>query len=858
MNLPPELLNKSREELLAEIAALHKRLQTDASVEDRYHSLLDASIEGVVIHENGIILDMNPAFERLLGYTLAELRGKSVYSLIAPEYREFAREKVELHYEQPYEIVVVRQDETRLLVEATGKEHLYQGKQVRVVACREMGDIHKHLHDVFRSTSTTINSSLEPQIVMQRILENLQFVVPSDGCNIMMVQGDETYMACWSGIWEQYADYAAEFRLPVKTTTNLKFMMETGNPHCIPDVTHYEGWVSNEFNRWIKSFASAPISLDGEIIGFLNIDSATPNQLNQFHAERLQVFADQAAGAIKNATLYDDLRKQAEALEKEISERQLAEQALARRNRVLEVLNEISKAAFSKLEVGHILDTLARLTAHAMDVTSVYVCDWNIKDGTTKMLAEYISAYANLREKSSEVGISYLIAEGYDDNGRWIYSPYTYYSVDDLHGDSKRLKRMERYGGKVALCVPITVAGEPIGFIELWETRFFREFTNEEIDSLRTIARQVGMTVRQARLYAALVESETYNTAILNALPDNLFRMNRDGVYLDAKLRPGSTLDAEMIVGKSLFDMMPSGVAEFGCRMIEETLATDAMQRFEYQIPYEGELRDYEARLVVCGQDEVLAIVRDITERKQAEAALEFARDQALEASRVKSQFLANMSHELRTPLNAIINYTQLAVDGLYGDLTDSQRDRLEKVVRNGHNLLALVNDVLDLSKIEAGQVKLSFGVVKTSHFINQLVEMLRPLADKKQLELVYNDNQPPDLWVDEVRSRQILTNIIGNAIKFTRDGRVTIETQLEHDMLRISVSDTGIGMPKEALNRIFDQFWQVDSSSTREYEGTGLGLAISKRLVEMHGGKIKVKSNVNVGSTFHIFLPIA
>jgi PAS domain S-box-containing protein len=857
MNLPPELLNKTREELLAEISMLYKRLQTGSS-SARYHSLLEASFEGIVIHEDGLILDMNPAFGRLVGYTLAELKGKSVYMIVAPEYRELAREKVETHYELPYELVVLRQDGARTLVEATGKEHYYQGKQVRVVAFREMGEAHQHLRDVLRSTATTINSSLEPQIVMQRILENVQYVVPNDGCNIMLLDGEETYIACSRGRWEQYPDAVDSLRLSTRKTPNLRYMVEKGEPHCIPDTSQYDGWMTFPFNQWIKSFASAPIKLDGEIIGFLNVESTSPGQFTQFHAERLQVFADQAAVAIKNATLYDDLRKQADALENEIKERQMAEHALARRNRVLEVLNEVSKAAFSKLEVGYIMDTLARLTAHAMDVTSVYVCDWNTEAGTTTLLAEYISPYAHPLERPSELGTAVHFEEEFSDGGKWIYAPYTYFSANDPHADQKRRRHLEKFGGKAALAVPITVANEPIGYIELWESRFFREFTNEEIDSLRTIARQVGMTVRQARLYAALIESERYNSAILNILPDNLFRISREGVYLDVKPRPGSQLDAEWIVGRTLHEMMPHSVADYGLARIQEALETQTIQFFEYQLALEDELRDYEARLVVSGPDEVLAIVRDITDRKRAEVAMEIARDQAVEASRVKSQFLANMSHELRTPLNAIINYTQLALDGIYGDLTEPQRDRLSKVVRNGHNLLALVNDVLDLSKIEAGQVELSLGLVKTGTFITQVVEMLRPLAEKKHLELYYVDSQAPNLWVDEMRTRQILTNVIGNAIKFTRQGRIVVEAEAADDFVRISVTDTGIGIPSEAQKRIFDQFWQVDSSTTREYEGTGLGLAICKRLVEMHGGRISVESRVNEGSRFHIFLPAA
>jgi signal transduction histidine kinase/CheY-like chemotaxis protein len=230
------------------------------------------------------------------------------------------------------------------------------------------------------------------------------------------------------------------------------------------------------------------------------------------------------------------------------------------------------------------------------------------------------------------------------------------------------------------------------------------------------------------------------------------------------------------------------------------------------------------------------------------------------QASQLKSQFLANMSHELRTPLNSIIGYTELVLDGLYGPLTEDQSDRLSRVLRNGQNLLLLINDVLDLSKIEAGRMELSFATVNLPALLDTVTSTLLPLANQKGLELKVNlPEHLPVLVADETRLRQILNNLMSNAVKFTREGGVTIDVSVDQPskMIYLRVIDTGIGIPTEHRERVFDEFHQVDGTSTREFGGTGLGLAITRRLARMHGGDVTLESEVGKGSTFTVALPL-
>ncbi|HEY6203571.1 MAG TPA: ATP-binding protein [Candidatus Limnocylindria bacterium] len=227
-------------------------------------------------------------------------------------------------------------------------------------------------------------------------------------------------------------------------------------------------------------------------------------------------------------------------------------------------------------------------------------------------------------------------------------------------------------------------------------------------------------------------------------------------------------------------------------------------------------------------------------------------------ANRLKSEFLASVSHELRTPMNAIIGYTKLMLDGLDGDLTEQQTADLERVVQAADNLLGLINGLLDLAKIEAGKMELNIEEVDIPLVIDDVIELMRAHADAKSLTLRADVAiSLPAAWADRARIRQVLVNLMANAVKFTEHGGVTVRATIVDGWITIAVVDTGVGIPPEAQTYIFDEFRQVDASTTRRYGGTGLGLAISKRLIALHGGRIWVESTVGAGSTFLFTLPV-
>ena len=231
---------------------------------------------------------------------------------------------------------------------------------------------------------------------------------------------------------------------------------------------------------------------------------------------------------------------------------------------------------------------------------------------------------------------------------------------------------------------------------------------------------------------------------------------------------------------------------------------------------------------------------------------------QLAEASQHKSQFLANMSHELRTPLNAILGYTELIADGVYGPPSEKMLDVLKRLESNGKHLLGLINDVLDLSKIEAGQLKLDLGDYSIQDVAQTVYNAVEPLAAEKKLG--FKCEVAPNLPAghgDGRRLTQVLLNLVGNAIKFTDEGEVVIKAGTRNGSFNLTVRDTGPGISKADQEKLFQEFQQADNSITKQKGGTGLGLAISRRIIEMHGGRIWVNSEVGKGSTFAFTIPI-
>jgi signal transduction histidine kinase len=245
-------------------------------------------------------------------------------------------------------------------------------------------------------------------------------------------------------------------------------------------------------------------------------------------------------------------------------------------------------------------------------------------------------------------------------------------------------------------------------------------------------------------------------------------------------------------------------------------------------------------------------------QQRQAARELRVLNEELKRASQAKSVFLASMSHELRTPMNAILGFTELVMDEIYGEIPPHLKEPMADIRTNGKHLLRLINDILDLSKIEAGHMELHLEEYPVRAIVDSVRGSLRSLAEEKGVEFVatVQEDIPPALG-DWKRLTQCLMNLAGNALKFTTQGRVGIRVELQGETLLFRVTDTGIGIPADQIDHVFAEFQQADATVSREYGGTGLGLSITKRFVEMHGGRIWVESELGKGSTFIFTIPL-
>jgi PAS domain S-box-containing protein len=362
---------------------------------------------------------------------------------------------------------------------------------------------------------------------------------------------------------------------------------------------------------------------------------------------------------------------------------------------------------------------------------------------------------------------------------------------------------------------------------------------------------------------AGLRNSEARLKAIVEAIDEVIFEFGNDGTVRNVWTTDESVLayPRESMIGRRILDLLGETHAAQFAESFARVIGSGSGESIEYSIDFAGENRWFLARVSPIYSPDgscrtVCMTSRDITTRKQAENDLLAAKEAAEAASEAKSEFLANVSHEFRTPMNGILGMTGLVLDT---EVTVEQREYLEMVKASAEALLGLLNDILDFSKVDAGRMELSPAEFNFAVDVGEIVKVMQFRGNQKGVQVSWSleSSLPQVLVGDSLRLRQILINLMGNAIKFTEAGSVRLEIACEREtleslQLHFQIRDTGIGIARDKQAVIFEAFTQADSSATRKYGGTGLGLAIASRLVALMDGKIWVESSPGQGSTFH------
>jgi PAS domain S-box-containing protein len=370
-----------------------------------------------------------------------------------------------------------------------------------------------------------------------------------------------------------------------------------------------------------------------------------------------------------------------------------------------------------------------------------------------------------------------------------------------------------------------------------------------------------------------LRNSEAHNAALLGAMPDLMFLLDNEGVYLDYHAPEPAKLFAtpETFIGKSVFDVMPHTMREPLQHAFKRALDTREIVIFEYPSPSDYSISFYEARILAFGDDKILIISRDITERKQAESAIQemnselerrvtdrtaqlaAANERLTELDRLKSKFIADVSHELRTPLAVLNTRVYLLENGLPEKKAEYLIGLREQIQR----LIQFVNTVLDLSRLELGKGRITFEAVNLSEVVDQVTDALAPRAEANGLRLIVQcEGEMPPVRGEFNQLAQVATNLVANAINYTANGRIEVITRLVDNQVCLLVKDTGMGIAADDLPHLFERFYRGDRAGQTQIAGSGLGLSIVKEIVDLHGGTIEVESEVGRGSTFKVLLP--
>jgi signal transduction histidine kinase len=737
--------------------------------------------------------------------------------------------------------------------------------------------------EILRVISST---PTDTQPVFEAIVTSTQRLIAGKSTVLLLRRDPHFVVGAYAG--PAIADLPDEVRIaPLDRDKNFPSRaILDGEVLHIPDwdadgVPEHERIVGKAFG--IKSGLMVPLLREGRGIGAIAVTRGTTGPYREQEIALLQSFADQAVIAIENVRLLNETRE-----------------ALERQTAISEILRMISS---SPGDVKLVLDAVAE---RAASICEARFADIILAEGETMQVASYVGDLGRPQEA--------LPLDRSTVMGRSIVDRVPVHVPDLQHaGDEFPLgeELARRFGHRTILAMPLVRERHALGTILVRRTEV-RPFEDKHLALLRTFADQAAIAIENARLFnetrealerqtatadilRLISQSPTDATPVFDAIAERARRLcdaevgattRFDGESLHLVGYHGTSPKAETVMRASFPRKPDPGSINGRCILARAPVQiADIEQEPEYRLQRAARAADYRSLMAVpiMQGDAIIGVLGVARKRPgrfepkvvsllqtfadQAVIAIQNARlfreleeksRQLEDANRHKSQFLASMSHELRTPLNAILGFNEMVLDGIYGEVSAEVHSALEEIQNSGTHLLRLINNVLDLAKIEAGRMELALAEYSVPEVVGRVLSTLRPIAVEKGLELLASVAEDmPLARGDAGRISQCLLNLAGNALKFTKAGKVAIGVTLVDGRLVYRVTDTGIGIPVDKIGSLFTEFKQTDATVASEYGGTGLGLSITKKFVEMHGGRIWAESEVGKGSAFIFEVPL-
>ncbi|MCB9421632.1 MAG: GAF domain-containing protein [Ardenticatenaceae bacterium] len=750
--------------------------------------------------------------------------------------------------------------------------------------------------ETLRAANVALSESLNLSTVLGLLLDYLAELIPYDTATVMIDIHEEDHVQVLAKRnQKQYGDGATRLApFKIQSSLLIRRLLVTRQSILVDDTRKHSDWEYRETSTEIRNWLGIPLVAQGQTLGLYSLTKNEPGYFTEEHQRLAEALAVQAGIALTNARLYEQIGYHVQELEERVSERTAELEWQYRRQAALA---EVELSINQPHELQTVLDRIVHIVTDLLPASGgASIILWDAQTGSFSMSA------ASVSEQPPQTGSRRVRRQG---ASQWIMDQKQPFVVPDIRHDPFEANPMlSDYGLQAYAGVPLLDGAAAVGILYALDTEP-RQYKEEDLSFLTAVAHRAATAITKVQLYeqtvhraaelkvlyevgkeiSAQLDLDTVLQTIvrqalhltgadksliilIDPVRELLLRVVGEG-YTDGQLADHTIEEFRQgISGWVMQNKEPALVDDIGIDERNTGLALrKARQGPDKAVAIAPLLVENEAvgtLTIVNGRAKTSFTPNDLnlTVMLAGQAAIAIHNAQlyraAQEADRLKSAFLASMSHELRTPLNSIIGFTGIMLQELAGPLNMEQKKQMGMVRSSAHHLLNLINDVLDISKIEAGQLQVAQEPCNVPQIITKVMQLLMPQAEKKGLALtaVINPNVH-EIMSDARRIEQILINLVNNGIKFTDAGRVKIRSYIQENWLVTEVIDTGMGIKAEDIETLFHPFRQLETGLARVHEGTGLGLSISQRLVHLLGGEISVQSEWGKGSTFTFTLPL-